>query len=633
MKTHRGPAAVVLTLAVALSGCSTSPDSPPASEAADALATALSAGHLEKLRFVGQSGAAAQQRWLTTVEAMGDSQLKVKVAGVTEADDGTSATAKLTYDWDLVGTESGWTYESTTRLTRRGDEWLVEPDPTLVAPTLRAGETLALAQEAAPRGDILGAGGVRLVTDRRVLRFGIDKTRVRPGQQPASASRLAELVGIDPGDYADRVRVAGEQAFVEAIVLREEDVDARMRNGYPAIRGAVALPDKVPLALTREFARPLFGTVGPVTAELIKKSDGAYDIGDEAGLSGLEQRYDETLRGTPGVVVEAVDAKGGSRELFAAKPQAGQPLRTTLHERLQLVAEDLLAEVGPASALVAIRPSDGAILAAASGPGSNGYSTATVGTYAPGSTFKVVSSLALLRAGVKPTTQVRCPATTVVDGKSFKNYDDYPSDGLGAISFRIAVANSCNTAFISERDKVSQPDIADAAAALGLGVDHDLGFPAYFGAVPRSATTTGHAATLIGQGEVLASPMAMAVVAASVADGNTVVPRLLADDPADKPSAGTPLTANEGGQLRALMRAVVTEGSGAFLLDVPGAPVLAKTGTAEFGERVPPQTHAWMIGVHGDLAVAVFVDIGDSGSGTAGPILDAFLRGAASPRG
>ena len=76
------------------------------------------------------------------------------------------------------------------------------------------------------------------------------------------------------------------------------------------------------------------------------------------------------------------------------------------------------------------------------------------------------------------------------------------------------------------------------------------------------------------------------------------------------------------------MRGVVESGSAAFLADVPGAPVLAKTGTAEFGTEPPLPTHAWMIGVQGDLAVAVFVEVGESGSRTAGPILEAFLRNA-----
>jgi cell division protein FtsI/penicillin-binding protein 2 len=220
-----------------------------------------------------------------------------------------------------------------------------------------------------------------------------------------------------------------------------------------------------------------------------------------------------------------------------------------------------------------------------------------------------------------------------VTGKSFSNYSDYPASGLGTISLATAVADSCNTAFIGQRRRVKQADLAVAAASLGLGVDHDLGFPAFLGSVPGSeaaaGSATGHAAAMIGQGKVVASPLAMAVVAASVAKGATVVPRLLTDPaPPSDPAGARPVTATEAGQLRTLMRGVVTRGSGSFLADLPGAPVLAKTGTAEFGSSVPPKTHAWMIAVHGDLAVAVFVDLGASGSRTAGPILERFLRAA-----
>jgi cell division protein FtsI/penicillin-binding protein 2 len=71
---------------------------------------------------------------------------------------------------------------------------------------------------------------------------------------------------------------------------------------------------------------------------------------------------------------------------------------------------------------------------------------------------------------------------------------------------------------------------------------------------------------------------------------------------------------------------VVTEGSGRGLADVPGPPVLAKTGTAEFGSD--GHTHVWMTAAQGDLAVAVFVEVGESGSQTSGPLLESFLRTA-----
>jgi cell division protein FtsI/penicillin-binding protein 2 len=122
----------------------------------------------------------------------------------------------------------------------------------------------------------------------------------------------------------------------------------------------------------------------------------------------------------------------------------------------------------------------------------------------------------------------------------------------------------------------------------------------------------------------------MAVVAASVASGRTVRPVLVVTDgqaPGTDAEVETPLTPAEAEGLRTLMRAVVTEGSGSFLADVPGEPVGAKSGTAQFGTQDPPQNHAWMVAVQGDLAVCVFVEVGDLGTTTAGPLLETFLRG------
>jgi cell division protein FtsI/penicillin-binding protein 2 len=622
---HAATAVVIATLSAA-TGC-TGVDNPGPDDTAQALAAALSSGELSEVRFADAGTEPPQQWWNGVVEGMDGARLEVAVDQVTETSDD-RATAALTYDWAISEREDAkWSYTTTLDMVRRSEEWAVRLSPAAVAPKLRQGEVLRQTATVAPRGAVLGAEGQRLVTERPVRRFGIDKTQVPAGRAADSAHELAALLGTDGGSLADRVRAAGEKAFVEAIVLRTEDVTPRIANGYGSIQGAVALADDVPLAPTKDFARPILGSVGEVTAEMIEESEGKYAVGDEAGVSGLQQRYDDQLDGERGVVVEAVDADTGqSRVLFRVKPEPGEPLRTSLDLPAQELAEGILADVRPASAIVAVRPSDGHVLAAASGPGGGGYSTATVGQYPPGSTFKVVTSLALLRSGMAPGTTGACPPTTVVDGKSFKNYDDYPTDQVGDITLLTAVANSCNTFFINERDQAPQRSLADAAADLGMGVDHDLGFPAYLGSVPAEAGSTEHAASMIGQGEVLASPLTMAAVAASVAAGHTVVPQLVLDTNAEAASQQS-LTSGEANQLRGLMGAVVDQGSASFLGDVPGAPVLAKTGTAEFGTEEPLRTHAWMIAVHGDLAVAVFVDVGESGSSTAGPLLEQFLTG------
>jgi cell division protein FtsI/penicillin-binding protein 2 len=118
----------------------------------------------------------------------------------------------------------------------------------------------------------------------------------------------------------------------------------------------------------------------------------------------------------------------------------------------------------------------------------------------------------------------------------------------------------------------------------------------------------------------------MAAVVASVAAGETVIPHLV--DSQQATSTGKPLTELEARQLREMMRAVVNEGSGRVLGDLSGPVVLAKTGTAEYGRSNPLKTHAWMIASQGDLAVAVFVNDGESGSATAGPLLRTFLTKA-----
>lgn len=609
--------AVLATTATMLTACSNGPDPEPT---ATAFANALTTGDFTEVRLADTTADDAATEMAAIVEDMHGLTPTVHVDDIKPLDDD-SQNARLTVTWDLDDTDSDWTYTTTATLNPTEDEWEVQWEPATLHPKLTPGARLSIDLEQAPRAEVLGAGGAALMSDRGVFRVGIDKTKVSGAAVTASSTALAEILDVDPARFVDRVASAGPKAFVEAITLRQDDAVGIMLDiGH--LDGAVAIEDTLPLALTREFGRPILGTVGEATAEVIQASQGRISTGDMVGLSGLQEQYDAQLRGVAGITVAVVPTKGDPVVVHEREPKPGTAVVTTLDADLQIHAESILADVGPAGAIVAIQPSTGHVLAAASGPGGEGYSTATLGQYAPGSTFKIVTSLALLRAGLTTDSTLDCPETTTVDGKTFKNYSDYPADGTGEISFRQAIANSCNTALINQRDTVSQADIAGSAGSLGLGVDHDLGVPAFLGSIPAEAGRTEHAASMIGQGEVLASPLAMATVAASVARGQTVVPRLIDGTPV---SAENTLTAAEAEQLRGLMRAVVEEGSGRFLLDVPGEAVGAKTGTAEYGTEDPPRTHGWMIAIQGDLAVAVMVEDAVSGSHTAGPILEQFL--------
>ncbi len=603
------------------SGCSLLDSGPDATEVAGDLATALSAYGLEQVPVTRE---AARQEVTDLLEPLAQTPVRVEVTSVDEADGTASAT--LDWSWQLAdGVE--WTYATTATLRDDGDRWEVDWRPDSAAPDLAEGDSLGLRTLAGERGAITGLDGAPIVVDRPVIRFGLDKTRTRPAQVRPAARRIATALDLDVRDFVERAAAAGPEAFVEAVVLRSEEA-RDLDPAYADIPGAAAIEDTLPLAPTRDFAAPILGRVGPATAEIIEESDGAVSEGDTVGLSGLQARYQDRLAGTPGIAVVARDREDEVRTLFSSDARPGEDLRTTLDPDLQSRAEQALARLAPRgvpSAVVMVRPSDGAVLAAANGPANDGLNAATAGQYAPGSTFKVVTALAMLRAGVTPQTAMPCTSTTTVDGRSFKNYDDFPAGAVGDLSLTQVIAQSCNTALIAEHERLEDGDLADAAAALGLGVDHQVGFPAYFGQVPPPETETEAAADLIGQGRVLASPLTMATVAASVARGAAVVPYLVEGETASA-DPEQPLRPGEARALRSMMRAVVTTGSGRFLGGL--GEVGAKTGTAEYGEPRRDgtlATHTWMIATRGDLAVAVFVETGESGSQTAGPVLAEVL--------
>ncbi|RAX45128.1 penicillin-binding protein [Arthrobacter sp. AQ5-06] len=632
-----------------------------AESAAKQFASALSTLDVGSVAFDGKDSGVAKQQVQDVFKAMEPDKPTVAAGELTL--DGDTATVPLNYMWK-IGTGE-WKYTVAAEFTKSGDKWLAVWNPATLVPGLADNEILSKGTQSPPRADILGAGDAKLVTYRPVVSVGIDRLLLGSADAATSAAKLAELVGVDPAAYSQQVGASGAEAFIRAITLREEGrtiTDAQIT----AIPGARAIPEVQPLAPSRTFARAVLGTVGEATAEQIEASDGVLTAGDVTGIGGLQQQYDAQLRGTDAVVIRAqradltreqIQAAGTDprRVVFEMAPTPGMPLKTTLDPNLQSLAESTLAGVGPASAIVALRPSTGAVVAAASGPGSNGYNTAMLGQYAPGSTFKIVDSLAMLRNGLTPDSKVECTPTLTVDGRTFKNAEGYPETSLGSVALRDAFAHSCNTAFIAARDTVTQAQLEAAAVAMGVAVEApSLGAAAFLGSVPGEAAGTEHAASMIGQGKVLLSPLAAAIMAGSVGKGSPISPQLVLNPdagaaPADT-SGGTttdagsppstvtpeapsqasdqPITAAEAAALSDMMRAVITSGHAGFLSTVPGGPVGAKTGTAEFGKETPPKTHAWIVAVHGDLAVAVFVEDGGLGATTSGPLLKQFLAAA-----
>src|SRR5207302_7839242 len=138
------------------------------------------------------------------------------------------------------------------------------------------------------------------------------------------------------------------------------------------------------------------------------------------------------------------------------------------------------------------------------------YDRALVGRYPPGSSFKVVTTAALLQAGLTPSTVVPCPPSAVVGGKPFTNFE---GEAPGAVSFVTDFARSCNTAFVGLSGRLTGQSLGDAARTFGFGTKWSLPLASSSGQFTVPGDAAELAADAIGQGKVLASPLGMALVA------------------------------------------------------------------------------------------------------------------------
>jgi cell division protein FtsI/penicillin-binding protein 2 len=626
-RAARRRTAALLVGGLLLSGAAcTKKDKPKPDPVARDFLAALAAGDAAKAATFtdGEPGVVVRE-YTEAVKDLGVTSSTLQLGAVQTT--GATATAAYRATRKVTGFED-WAYDGQLRLAQ-GDkkQWRVVWEPTAIHPKLQAGMRLDTTRTMPPRGDLLDAAGQPLFSEQATVRIGIQPDAFTDAK--TALPIIARETGVDAKRLAARIAAAKPNAFVEVITLRRPDYDKIKPKIHP-LKGVRFVEGKAILAPSATFARALLGRVGVATAEQLAKAGPAFKPGDVLGQGGLQGAFQERLTGTPTGRIVGLVGDEVVETLHEYPGVAPQPVQTTIDRRIQQAAESALGSLETPAALVAVRASTGEVVAAANRPSDLALNRAFEGRYPPGSTFKVISAAALLSRGLQPDDVVRCPQTINAGGKVFRNFE---GEQAGAVPFSTDFAHSCNTAFVSLRDRLDPDAFTVLAPLFGLGGGWKLPVPAYAGSVPKPRDETELAATMIGQGRVLASPLAMALVAAAVADGTARSP-VLVTDPAGEGSSSTQLDQAElkipVDDLRALMREVVTDGTGTKA-EAPGG-VSGKTGTAEFGDKAPYNTHAWFIGYSGDIAVAVLVE-GDipkrSGGKDAAPIAGRFFRAIA----
>jgi hypothetical protein len=364
----------------------------------------------------------------------------------------------------------------------------------------------------------------------------------------------------------------------------------------------------------------------PVVTEVDDTSGNDITSYKDAGLTTIANLLERTAppgKGTPGLYVEIQTASGHAvqnSQAVVIAPNNIPKLTTTIDARAEAAARTAVA-MRRNSAMVVIQPSTGNLLAIANNAGFNDF--ALTAQVAPGSTMKVITSAALISAGVlSASANVACPATYTVQGITYHN--DNNETLPASTPFITDFAQSCNNAFSMQWPHLSGGRLARAAKDyFGLDQKWNIGITglsgSYFNA-PASASGSELAQEAFGEGQLTASPLAMASVAATVAAGTFKQPILLAGT---RQVTATALPASTDAQLKQLMQAVVTSGTAASIGFGPG--VYAKTGTAQIQGQEQP--NSWLIAFDPakDVAVACLVVNAGYGAQFAGPEVKAFL--------
>jgi len=411
------------------------------------------------------------------------------------------------------------------------------------------------------------------------------------------------------------------------------------------------------------------------------------------GRSNIEQAFDAYLRGKPGRRILERTAKNKiGAELSREEPAPGNNVYLTIDARIQTIVEQTLKQAGVGrAAVVVVDPQNGDVLAMASVPNydpnifipkisaedyqqlddddTDPLVNRAIQPFAPGSTYKVVSAFAGFMAGIPLSRTYNCAGGVVVGNKFMKCWIAEHGGAHGTLNLVGAIKNSCNSFFYQWGREAKLINYEKVGDALGLGMRSGLPLsgespgtlpgPRWLAAHGQSSLekSYGHIAnTAIGQGSVLASPLQMAIVCSTVANGGTsYYPRLVSrvvdssgNDVRDeqgnlvlpvepKVRANLPSMGFSAGEIEAVrqgMWKVVNEAGGTGAkARIKGVEVAGKTGTAQFwrkqgNERIK-DNHVWFMCFapykQPKFAVVVMIQGAKSGGGVAAPVAHKIL--------
>jgi penicillin-binding protein 2 len=475
----------------------------------------------------------------------------------------------------------------------------------------------------APRGKILDREG-RVIVDNYPSFSALllrDSTRDLAGD----ADLIAQGLHLEPNEVRARIRRFASMPQYQPIFLKEDITPDELqfieahRNELPELDTIMAHRRLYP---RNGFMAHLIGYVGEVSEDMLNQPQfELYNAGDVVGISGVERQYNNLLMGTNGSRQALVDSHGREvGRLGETEAIPGKQLKLTVDIDLQIAAEEALA--GKNGAVVAMDPHTGEILAMVSGPSfdPNDFAVhvsrdqwnklvtdpdkpllnkAIQAQLAPGSTFKIIMSVAGWQEGIAQDLHVNCTGGAEFYGRRF---GCWVKGGHGAVTLEKAIYQSCDVFFYTLAEKLGIDRIAKYATELGLGQKTGIDLPnEVSGVMPseewkiktsKQKWFAGETISVgIGQGAVAITPVQLLrAVSAISMGGRMVVPHVI--NPTDMPPGyveaqhvtevkNVPIDPNGWTFITdAMSRVLLPEGT-APSAHIPGIDIAGKTGSAQ----------------------------------------------------
>src|ERR1700751_4814745 len=478
----------------------------------------------------------------------------------------------------------------------------------------------------APRGKILDREG-RTIVDNYPS-FSALMMRDSTRDLAADTDLIAQGLHLDPNEVRARIRRFASMPQYQPIFLKEDITPDELqfieahRNELPELDTIMAHRRLYP---RNGFMAHLIGYVGEVSEDMLNQpAFELYNPGDVVGISGVERQYNNLLMGKNGSRQALVDSHGREvGRLGETEAIPGKQLKLTIDLDLQIAAEEQLQ--GKNGAIIAMDPHTGEILAMASGPtfDPNDFAVrvskdewnklvtdpdkpllnkAIQAQLAPGSTFKIIMSVAGWQEGIAQNLHVHCPGSADFYGRNYKCWVFFEHRAHGPVDLQTAIFQSCDVFFYTLADRLGIERIAKYATMLGLGEKTGIDLPnEVSGVMPseewkirnfKQKWFAGETISVgIGQGAVAITPVQLLrAVSAISMGGKMVVPHVI--NPTDMPPAyveashvtevkNVPIDPNGWTFITdAMSRVLLPEGT-APSAHIPGIDIAGKTGSAQ----------------------------------------------------